>query len=123
MPDRKKIYLCINIYSLILQKHEKVYLFSYCNGRVGHGSLYRWKQSRIRCHRYSRGASDGDTVYLQEANGRNLVKLDTAVITKGTFTFVGTQDSVVSRYITCEVDGEPLMIDFFLFITQRTVTH
>lgn len=28
------------------------------------------------------GASDGDTVYLQEANGRNLVKLDTAVITK-----------------------------------------
>ena len=60
------------------------------------------------------GASDGDTVYLQEANGRNLVKLDTAVITKGTFTFEGTQDSVVSRYITCEVDGEPLMIDFFL---------
>ena len=33
------------------------------------------------------GASDGDTVYLQEANGRNLTKLDTAVITKGTFTF------------------------------------
>ena len=60
------------------------------------------------------GVSDGDTVYLQEANGRNLVKLDTAVITKGTFTFEGTQDSVVSRYITCEVDGEPLMIDFFL---------
>lgn len=30
------------------------------------------------------GASDGDTVYLQEANGRNLTKLDTAVITKGT---------------------------------------
>ena len=29
------------------------------------------------------GASDGDTVYLQEANGRNLTKLDTAVITKG----------------------------------------
>ena len=48
------------------------------------------------------GVSDGDTVYLQEANGRNLVKLDTAVITKGTFTFEGTQDSVVSRYITCE---------------------
>lgn len=60
------------------------------------------------------GASDGDTVYLQEANGRNLTKLDTAVITKGTFTFEGTQDSVVSRYVTCEVNGEPLMIDFFL---------
>ena len=60
------------------------------------------------------GASDGDTVYLQEATGRNLTKLDTAVITKGTFTFEGTQDSVVSRYVTCEVNGEPLMIDFFL---------
>lgn len=60
------------------------------------------------------GAADGDTVYLQEANGRNLIKLDTAVISKGTFTFEGTQDSVVSRYVTCEVNGEPLMIDFFL---------
>ena len=60
------------------------------------------------------GASDGDTVYLQEANGRNLIKLDTAVITKGSFTFKGAQDSTVNRYITCEVDGEPLMIDFFL---------
>ena len=39
MPDRKKIYLCINIYSLILQKHEKVNLFSYCDGSVGYGSL------------------------------------------------------------------------------------
>ena len=33
------------------------------------------------------GAADGDTVYLQEATGRNLTKLDTAVISKGTFTF------------------------------------
>ncbi len=60
------------------------------------------------------GASDGDTVYLQEANGRNLTKLDTAVITKGTFTFEGTQDSVVNRYITCKAGGESLIIDFFL---------
>lgn len=60
------------------------------------------------------GATDGDTVYLQEATGRNLTKLDTAVISKGTFTFEGTQDSVVNRYVTCEVNGEPLMIDFFL---------
>ena len=35
------------------------------------------------------GAADGDTVYLQEATGRNLTKLDTAVISKGTFTFEG----------------------------------
>lgn len=60
------------------------------------------------------GANDGDTVYLQEATGRNLTKLDTAVIAKGTFTFKGTQDSAVSRYVTCNVNGEPLMVDFFL---------
>ncbi len=60
------------------------------------------------------GAVDGDTVYLQEASGRNLTKLDTAVISKGTFTFEGAQDSAVNRYITCEVNGEPLMMDFFL---------
>ena len=54
------------------------------------------------------GATDGDTVYLQEATGRNLTKLDTAVISKGTFTFEGTQDSVVNRYVTCEVNGEPV---------------
>ena len=28
------------------------------------------------------GAADGDTVYLQEATGRNLTKLDTAVISR-----------------------------------------
>ena len=60
------------------------------------------------------GAKDGDTVYIQEPAGRNLVKLDTAIITKGTFTFEGTQDSVVNRYVTCQVDGETLLTDFFL---------
>ena len=42
------------------------------------------------------GAADGDTVYLQTAEGRQLVKLDSAVITNGTFTFKGTQDSAVN---------------------------
>lgn len=60
------------------------------------------------------GAADGDTVFLQEATGRNLTKLDTAIIEKGTFTFEGVQDSAVNRYITCQVSNEPLMIDFFL---------
>lgn len=60
------------------------------------------------------GAADGDTVYLQEATGRNLTKLDSAVISKGTFMFKGTQDSAVNRYITCNVNGTPLMVDFFL---------
>lgn len=68
------------------------------------------------------GAADGDTVYLQEATGRNLTKLDTAVISKGTFTFKGTQDSAVNRYVTCEVNGEPLMVDFFLENGKINVT-
>lgn len=68
------------------------------------------------------GAADGDTVYLQEATGRNLTKLDTAVISKGTFTFKGTQDSTVNRYITCETNGTPLMVDFFLENGKINVT-
>ncbi|MDR0940278.1 MAG: AhpC/TSA family protein [Mediterranea sp.] len=60
------------------------------------------------------GAKDGDTVFLQELNGRKFVALDTAVITSGKFTFKGQQDSVVERYLTCKVEGQPLRIDFFL---------
>ena len=52
---------------------------------------------------------------LQEANGRNLDQTRySRYHQKVLFTFEGTQDSVVSRYVTCEVNGEPLMIDFFL---------
>ena len=92
---------------------KKLTLFSYCDGSVGYGSLYRNKAGYVITGTVE-GAADGDTVYLQEATGRNLTKLDTAVISKGTFTFEGTQDSAVNRYVTCEVNGEPLMIDFFL---------
>ncbi len=61
------------------------------------------------------GGNDGDTVYLQKVEGRQLVKLDSAVITKGTFTFKGAQDSVVNRYITYNQAGKDgLLIDFFL---------
>lgn len=61
------------------------------------------------------GAADGDVVYLQTAEGRQLVKLDSAVITNGTFTLKGTQDSAVNRYITCQPAGkEGMLMDFFL---------
>lgn len=60
------------------------------------------------------GAADGDTVYLQEANGRELVKIDTAIIRNGTFTFKGQQDSAVNRYLTCQVNNQPMLMDFFL---------
>ncbi|MCD8184677.1 MAG: AhpC/TSA family protein [Bacteroides sp.] len=61
------------------------------------------------------GAADGDTVYLETIEGRQFVKLDTAVITNGTFTFKGQQDTVASRYISCKLEGKDGMaIDFFL---------
>ena len=41
------------------------------------------------------GAADGDTVYLETVEGRQFVKLDSAVIKGGTFTFKGTQDTAV----------------------------
>ena len=61
------------------------------------------------------GASDGDTVYLKKAQGRQYVSLDSAVITNGTFTFKGVQDTAANRYITYAAQNkEPLLIDFFL---------
>ena len=50
MPDRKKIYLCINIYSLILQKHEKLTYLVIATAALGDGSLYGQEtKARIRC--------------------------------------------------------------------------
>lgn len=60
------------------------------------------------------GAVDGDTVFLQGMNGVQMTKLDTAIIKNGTFTFEGTQDSVVNRSVTCLANGEPLGMTFFL---------
>ncbi len=58
------------------------------------------------------GASDGDTILLQEVSGRQLVDLDTAVIANGTFAFKGTQDSTANRYLSYP-KGQ-LRMDFFL---------
>ncbi|WP_018668397.1 TlpA disulfide reductase family protein [Bacteroides gallinarum] len=61
------------------------------------------------------GATDGDTVYLQTVESRQLVKLDSAVIANGTFTFKGTQDTTANRYITYHPAGtEGMIMDFFL---------
>lgn len=61
------------------------------------------------------GATDGDTVYLRTKEGRQFIKLDSAIIKNGSFSFKGTQDTTVSRYITYNaIDKEGLMIDFFL---------
>ncbi|MBE6275240.1 MAG: AhpC/TSA family protein [Bacteroides sp.] len=61
------------------------------------------------------GIADGETVYLQEAKGRELIKLDSAVVTNGAFTFNGRQDEAVNRYITyTPAEGKRIMTDFFL---------
>lgn len=62
------------------------------------------------------GAADGDTVFLQTIQGRQLVKLDSAVISNGTFTFKGTQDTTANRYIMYKAADKngTMMMDFFL---------
>lgn len=66
------------------------------------------------------GAADGDTVYLETVEGRQFVKLDSAVIKDGTFTFKGTQDTAVNRYISYKAEGKDgAAIDFFSWKTAR----
>ena len=61
------------------------------------------------------GAADGDTVYLETVEGRQFVKLDSAIIKGGTFTFEGKQDTAANRYISYRAAGkEGMAIDFFL---------
>ena len=60
------------------------------------------------------GVADGETVYLQEAKGRELIKLDSAVVTNGSFVFNGRQDVAVNRYLTYQAEGKRMMTDFFL---------
>lgn len=60
------------------------------------------------------GGADGDTVYLQEVSGRQINNLDTAIITNGTFTFEGVQDSTVTRYVAAGKGNDVLRMDFFL---------
>ena len=59
--------------------------------------------------------ADGEYVYLSEAKGRELVKLDSAVVTNGAFEFNGRQDAAVNRYLTfTPKEGRAPRIDFFL---------
>ena len=60
------------------------------------------------------GAADGDTVFLQERSDREFNKIDTAIISKGGFSFEGSQDSTVNRYITYSKGDNQLIMDFFL---------
>ncbi len=72
--------------------------------------------------------ADGTVVYLQERQGRNMVKLDSAVVANGAFTFTGRQDTTVFRYLTSTEGDKRMMADFFLengninvVLTENTV--
>ena len=60
------------------------------------------------------GVADGEYVFLQEAKGRELIKLDSTVVANGAFEFNGRQDVAVNRYITYNAEGKRKMADFFL---------
>ena len=67
--------------------------------------------------------ADGEYVYLSEAKGRELVKLDSAVVTAGAFTFEGRQDAAVNRIITyTPAEGRAPRYDFFLENGNITMT-
>lgn len=61
-------------------------------------------------------ATDGETVYLQKPEGRQLQKLDSAIIQNGKFTLKGQQDTALVCYLTYkgkDTDNGKSM-DFFL---------
>lgn len=58
--------------------------------------------------------TDGDTIYLQEYAGGDLVKLDSAIVKSGTFVFTGKQDTAVNRYITYMKGDKRFFTDIFL---------
>jgi thiol-disulfide isomerase/thioredoxin len=68
------------------------------------------------------GAQEGDVVYLQEYVNRELVKVDSAIVRNGEFTFTGQQDSTVSRFLTYTKDDVHYVTDFFLENGKITAT-
>lgn len=61
-----------------------------------------------------KGAADGDSVFLQDRVNREFVKVASAVIKNGKFTFQGRQDSTVNRYISYIKGDAKYRADFFL---------
>ena len=61
------------------------------------------------------GASDGDYVYLQNLNGREMVTLDSAVVKGGKFEFKGMPDSVSApKYITYNKNDQRMSVMLFV---------
>ena len=62
----------------------------------------------------SEGIADGAYVYLMKVEGRNYVKVDSAIVKNNTFTFNGRQDSTITRYVSYRDNTHRYMTDFFL---------
>lgn len=60
------------------------------------------------------GIADGDTVYLQQLDNGNLIKLDSAIVVNGKFIFTGRQDTAVARYITYVKDDKRFFEELFV---------
>lgn len=59
-------------------------------------------------------ATNGDSVFLQEIVGRELVNLDSTVIDNGTFKFKGVQDSTINCLLTWKTDDNTHRVRFYL---------
>ena len=61
------------------------------------------------------GIADSTWLYLQEAHGMRLAKVDSAMILNEAFTLNGRQDTTVLRYLSAKPEGgKRQRIDFFL---------
>jgi len=60
------------------------------------------------------GMADSTVVYLQHAQGRNFIKLDSTMVLNGKFTFTGRQDTAIHRYVSAMSEGIRYRVDFFL---------
>lgn len=60
------------------------------------------------------GAADGEIVYLESIDNMYATRRDSAVVSKGTFSFRGRQDSAALHYLSCLTDSSAFSTPFFL---------
>lgn len=61
------------------------------------------------------GIDDGSTVYLVKAGRGEMIRLDSAIVANGKFSFKGTQDTAAMRYIVASTpEGPGMGMEFFL---------
>ena len=66
------------------------------------------------------GVADGDTVYLQNFENNNLVKIDSAIVKNGTFEFKGQADSIVKSSCVTYMKNDKRMLTL-LFVENGNI--